>query len=176
MRRRNGFIAGAMCVASITAVRAQTTYPYIGELKQNYGIVKNNLVRMAERMPEEHFGFKPAKEVRSFGESVAHVADSQSRSCSLVNGGEPRLVDAASKTTKADLIAALRESFAVCDSAFDALTDAGAGQMVRLGQSTRKRSKLGLLVGVVSHSNEQYGYMSVYMRLKGLVPPSSEGQ
>ncbi len=48
--------------------------------------------------------------------------------------------------------------------------------MVRLGQSTRERSKLGLLFGMTSHSNEQYGYMAVYMRLEGIVPPSSESQ
>jgi uncharacterized damage-inducible protein DinB len=164
-----------VCVTG-AGLRGQVTYPFIGELKQNYGIVKNNLVRMAEKMPEEHYSFKPAAEIRSFAESVAHVADSQARSCSLVNGGEPKLVNAATKTTKADLVAALKESYTICDAAFDALSDAGASQMVRLGQSTRERSKLGLLAGVISHSNEQYGYMAVYLRLKGIVPPSSEPQ
>lgn len=38
----------------------------------------------------------------------------------------------------------------------------------------RQRSRLGLLAGMVSHSNEEYGYMAVYLRLKGVVPPSSE--
>jgi uncharacterized damage-inducible protein DinB len=156
-------------------LRGQATYPYIGELKQNYTIVKNNLVRMAEKMPPEHYGFKPVPEIRSFGEAVAHVADSQARSCSVVNG-EQKAVDAAAKATKADLVGALKDSYAICDAAFDALTDAGASRMVRLGQSTRERSKLGLLAGMISHSNEQYGYMAVYLRLKGIVPPSSESQ
>lgn len=167
-------IAILLCTAG-AAIRAQATYPYIAEARQNYGIVKNNHLRMAEKMPEEHYLFKPAAEVRSFGESVAHVADSQARTCSLVTG-ESKAVNAASKATKADLIAALKESYAICDAAFDALTDATAGQMVRLGQSTRERSKLGLLFGMTSHSNEQYGYMAVYLRLKGIVPPSSETQ
>lgn len=162
------FIAGA-------GLRGQTTYPFIAEAKQNYGIVKNNVIRMVEKMPDEHYSFKPAKEIRSFGESVAHVADSQARTCSLVNG-ETQTVDAATKTTKADLVAALKASYAICDAAFDALTDAAASQMVRLGQSARERSKLGLLFGMTSHSNEQYGYMAVYLRLKGIVPPSSESQ
>ena len=48
--------------------------------------------------------------------------------------------------------------------------------MVRLGQSTRERSKLALLARMISHSSELYGYMSVYLRLKGIVPPSSEAQ
>jgi hypothetical protein len=172
--KRPVVIAIAVAAAGVAA-RAQTTYPYIAETKQNYGIIKNNLVRMAEKMPEEHYGFKPAGETRSFGEAIGHVADSQARSCSLVNG-TTRAVDAAAKTSKAELVAALKGSFAICDEAFEGLTDAGASQMVRLGQSTRERSKLGLLIGVTSHSNEQYGYMAVYLRLKGIVPPSSEPQ
>jgi uncharacterized damage-inducible protein DinB len=175
MKRSLVIAVGIVCISG-AALRGQVTYPFIGELKQNYGIVKNNLVRMAEKMPEEHYSFKPAAEIRSFAESVAHVADSQARSCSLVNGGEAKLVNAASRTTKADLVAALKESYAICNAAFDALSDAGASQMVRLGQSPRERSKLGLLAGVISHSNEQYGYMAVYLRLKGIVPPSSENQ
>ena len=154
-------------------LRGQATYPYIGELKQNYGFVKNNLLLLADKMPEQHYSFKPAPEVRSFAESIAHVSDSQARSCSLVNG-VAKTVDAESKKTKAELLAALKESFAICDAAFDALSDAGASHMVRLGQSTRERSRLGLLAGVIGHSNEQYGYMAVYLRLKGIVPPSTE--
>jgi Skp family chaperone for outer membrane proteins len=143
------------------------------ELKQMYTGVKNNLTKMAEKMPEEHYSFKATPEIRTFGQLVAHVADSQARNCSLVNG-EQKPVNAASKTSKADLVAALKESFAMCDTAFDALTDAKASEMVTLGQ--RQRSKLGLLTGLVSHSNEEYGYMAVYLRLKGIVPPSSEGR
>jgi uncharacterized damage-inducible protein DinB len=176
MKRSVVVTIGVICVGSGGLVRGQTGYPFIAELKQNYGIVKNNMVRMAEKMPEEHYGFKPVNGIRSFGESIAHVADSQARSCSLVKGGEPRLVDAASKAAKTELVAALKESYAICDAVFDVLTDATAAEMVRLGQSARERSKLGLLAGVISHSNEQYGYMSVYLRLKGVVPPSSEGQ
>jgi hypothetical protein len=165
----------SLAVVSLAAsgVGAQATFPYVAELRQNFGFVKTNLLRLAEKMPEEHYAFKPTPETRSFAESIAHASDSQARSCSLVNG-DPKAVDAASKTTKADLLAALTQSFAICDTAFDALTDASAGQMVRMGQSTFERSKLGLLAGVIAHSNEQYGYMAVYLRLKGIVPPSTE--
>jgi hypothetical protein len=157
-------------------LQAQTTYPFIAELKQNYGIIKNNHLRMAEKMPEEHYGFKPAPEIRSFAEALAHTADTMSRSCTLVAAGESKTVDAATKKTKADLIAALKASYAICDAILDSLTDAGASDMVKLGQSTRTRSKLGLLIGMTSHANEQYGYMAVYLRLKGIVPPSTENE
>jgi uncharacterized damage-inducible protein DinB len=151
----------------------QNANPMIAELKQMYTGVKNNHIKMAEKMPEEHYAFKATADIRSFGQLVAHVADSQARSCSAVNG-EQKAVNANSKTTKADLVAALKESYAMCDKAFDSLTDAKAAEMVSMGQ--RQLSRLGMLARMVSHSNEEYGYMAVYLRLKSIVPPSSEGR
>jgi hypothetical protein len=175
MKSSTALVPIVACIAGMGLLHAETPAPFLAEANQNYTIVKNNLMKMAEKMPDEHYGFKPTDAIRSFGESVAHVADAQARSCSLVNGAS-KTVDAAAKKTKAELVAALKSSFEICDASFAALTDVAASQMVRLGQSTRERSKFGLLFGMISHSNEVYGYMSVYMRLKGFVPPSSEGQ
>ena len=80
--------------------------------------------------------------------------------------------DAGSKTSKADLVAALKDSFAECDKAFDSLTDANAAEMIKGPRG--ERSKLGMLNGIVVHDNEEYGYLAVYMRVKGVVPPSSD--
>jgi uncharacterized damage-inducible protein DinB len=163
----------AMALFSVSLSQAQTANPLSTELKQAYTGVKNNLTKMAEKMPEEHYSFKPVPEIRTFGQLIGHVADSQARTCSAATG-EQKAVDAASKTSKADLVAALKESFTICDAAYDSLTDAKATEMIKTGRG--ERSRLGALAGVVSHSNEEYGYMAVYMRLKGIVPPSSEGR
>ena len=159
--------------ASIALAQAQTSNPTIADLKQMYNGVKNNLTRMAEKMPDEHYSFKPTADIRTFGQLVAHVADSQARNCSTV-AGEQKSVNAASKMTKAELVAALKESFAMCDAAFESINDTTATQMIKVGRG--ERSKLGALAGTISHSNLEYGYMAVYMRLKGIVPPSSEGR
>ncbi len=163
----------AMAQQSQPAAPAQNANPLSADLKAMYNGVKNNHIRMAEKMPEEHYGFKPTAEIRTFGQLVAHVADSQARTCSAVNG-EQKDVNAGSKTTKADLVAALKESYAMCDKAIDSLTDARAGETIQMGR--RQGSRLGALARMVSHSNEEYGYMAVYLRLKGIVPPSSEGR
>jgi hypothetical protein len=168
MKKRLIIALATVCVAG-----AQTANPVIGEAKQMYTGVKNNLTRMAEKMPEEHYSFKATPEVRTFGQLVGHVADSQARTCSTVMG-EQKALNAGAKTSKADLVAALKESFAMCDAAFEGLNDTSATQMIKAGRG--ERSKLGALLGTVSHSNEEYGYMAVYMRLKGVVPPSSEGR
>jgi hypothetical protein len=163
----------ALAQQASTASPPQSENPMSSELKQMYNGIKNNLTKMAEKMPEEHYGFKATADIRTFGELVGHVADSQARTCSAVNG-EQKSVNAGSKTAKADLVAALKESFTMCDKAFDSLTDAKAVEMIKVGQG--QRPKLGMLTRMVSHSNEEYGYMAVYLRLKSIVPPSSEGR
>jgi uncharacterized damage-inducible protein DinB len=157
----------------VSACALQAQNPLSTEAKQAYAGIKNNLIKMAEKMPEDNYSFKPSPDIRSFGQLVAHVADSQAGNCSAVLG-EQKSVGAASKTSKADLVAALKESAGICDKAFDSLTDAAASEMVKTRRG--QRSKLGALVGVTTHDNEEYGYMAVYMRLKGIVPPSSEGR
>lgn len=147
--------------------------PLSAEAKQMYTGVKNNLLKMAEKMPEEHYAFKATADVRTFGQLIGHVADSQARTCSTVLGDMKNL-NASAKTSKAELVAALQESFSLCDKAFDGLTDAKATEMIAMGQ--RQSTRIGALLRTVSHSNEEYGYMAVYMRLKGVVPPSSEGR
>jgi hypothetical protein len=108
---------------------------------------------------------------------VAHIAGANLRVCEGINGQDkplPRLP----VTSKADLLDALRKSSAACDSVFASLTDAAALEKInsRLGgpfPPEPTRTKLSTLYNMVRHSNEVYGYMCVYLRLKGIVPPSS---
>ncbi len=162
----------AAAFAGALVLQAQDN-PLSSDTQRAYEGIKNNLVKMAEAMPEENYGFQPVPEIRTFGQLVGHVADSQARNCSAVLG-EPKSVDAGNKTAKADLVAALKESFGICDEAFGGLTDATAAEMIAGRRGSRP--KLGILNGVVVHSNEEYGYMAVYLRLKGVVPPSSAGR
>src|SRR3989442_1348636 len=127
----------------------------------------------AEKMPEEQYAFKPDPAVRSFGQILGHIADANYLFCSTVLGeNNPSPGIEKTKTTKAELKAALRDSFAYCNRAYDALTDASANETVKaFGQ---ERNKLGALWFNTSHNLEHYGNLVVYMRLKGYVPPSSE--
>src|SRR5579863_2863414 len=136
------------------------------EVKQAYNYVKNNILRAADKVPESDYGFKATPDVRTYGQLIGHVADSSMRACSGLNGS-PKPATAGDKTAKADLVAALKDAFAECDKAFDALTDANANESISVGRG--QRTRLGALYGQVAHDNEMYGYMSVYMRLKGIV-------
>jgi len=144
-----------------------------GGIKQQYNAVKTNLLKAADVMPEDGYSFTPTPAERNFGGWVAHVADAQTGTCSRV-AGAPKQINAASKTSKADLVAALKDSFATCDAVYDALTDANLGDSIAGGRGPGIR--LTLLAGNVAHDNECYGSMAVYLRLKGIVPPSTEGR
>src|SRR3989454_12120406 len=75
-----------------------------------YGRVKTILVSSAEKMPEENYNFKPTDAVRSYGQIVGHVADAQYTFCSIALGEKnPGLKIEQTKTTKADLVAALKD-------------------------------------------------------------------
>lgn len=140
-----------------------------------YNIVKTNLVKAAEKMPEENYAFKPTPEVRSFGQIVGHVADAQYLFCSAALGEKnPALGIEKSKTTKADLVQALNDAFAYCDKAYNGMTDAHAAEIVKF--FGRDQAKLTVLAFNSAHNDEHYGNIVTYMRMKGLVPPSSENR
>jgi uncharacterized damage-inducible protein DinB len=149
------------------------TDPLSRGIKGIYNISKNDVARAAEKMPEENYSFKPTPEVRSFGQIIGHVADAQYLFCSAAAGEtNPGLGIEKSKTTKADLVKAVNDAFAYCDKVYNAMTDAHAADTVKLfGQN---QAKLTVLAFNSAHNMEHYGNLVTYMRIKGLVPPSSE--
>jgi len=161
-----------LLLASAALLPAQDN-PLSTEAKQAFNAVKNNLIKMAEKVPAEAYNYQPVPEIRTFGALVGHVADSEMRTCSTLNGAAKNL-GASKMTAKADLVAALKAASEECDKAYGAMTDADAAKMIESPRG--KRSKLGMLVANTTHANEEYGYMAVYLRLKGIVPPSSEGR
>lgn len=162
-----------ICLLATAAVASAQDNPLSTWNKLAYGRVKDILLRSAEKMPEENYGFKPTDAVRSFGQVVGHVADAQYLFCSIVLGEKnpaPKIEQ--TKTSKTDLIAAVKDAFTYCDKAYDSMTDASATQMVKLfGGDT---PKLSVLTVNNMHNLEHYGNLVTYMRLKNIVPPSSE--
>jgi uncharacterized damage-inducible protein DinB len=166
---------GLACLTAIgpRALWAQGN-PLSAEVKRDYQGVRNFFIRAAEKMPEANYGFKPSPDVRSFGQQVAHVADDQYNLGAPARGETGKaayteIEDTLSK--KADLVAALKQAFAHCDAAYDALTDSSGAEMTNSG---KMRTRFGMLNWNLWHTWEHYGNVVVYLRMKGLVPPSSE--
>jgi DinB superfamily len=164
-------------LGSTCGLPAQSHNPLSAEAKWSYGSIKTNLTKLADKMPAENYSFRPTPDVETFSRRIAHIAEANMSICSGLDG-QRKSLGAASKTTKAELVAALKESFDYCDRVFDALTDATAVEMVssRLGgpfPPEPTRSRLATLYNLIRHSNEMYGYMAVYLRLNSVTPPTS---
>ncbi len=144
----------------------------VGMLRGSYTYVDGFITKAADQVPEADYSFKPTPEVRSFGEIIAHVADSQYTFCSRVLGKPNPSPDVEkTKTTKAAIVEALKGSSAMCAMAY-AIPDAEAhGTMKIFGKDHPKFE--GLLINL-THDWEHYGNIVTYMRLKGMTPPSSQ--
>jgi uncharacterized damage-inducible protein DinB len=162
-----------LCVIASAAIAQTQDNPFSTFNKHNYERTKGILLRSAEKMPEENYSFKPVDTVRNYGQIIGHLADAQYLFCSLALGEKnPDLKIEKTKTSKADLIAALKEGFAYCDKAYDTMTDAASMQMVKFfGNDIPKFGALNINIG---HNMEHYGNLVTYMRIKGIVPPTSE--
>src|SRR3954452_8178262 len=143
----------ALTILCAVAACAQAPNPTIAEFKQNYTSVKNNLIRMAEKMPAEDYDYKPVKEIRSFAALMVHIADAQMRTCTMLNSGTAKSTDAGEKTAKDVVVAALKASFDECDKAWEATNDSNAFTMMagRGGQ----RSRLGSLAYISAVHNSE---------------------
>lgn len=171
--RYSMLILGALFALALQAQPKGGPATLESDVKQSYNGIKNNITRAAEEMPDEGYAFQPTPEERNFGGWVAHVADAQANSCGAVNG-MPKQLGAASKTTKADLLAVLKESFDMCDAAYNSVTEANMNDPIQTFRGATPR--LAALYGNIGHDQECYGSMAVYLRLQKLVPPSSQGR
>jgi uncharacterized damage-inducible protein DinB len=152
---------------------AASSNPITASEKGFYTLVSGEVIAAAEKMPEQNYSFKPTPEVRSFGQLVGHVADAQYGFCSMATGEtNPMKAIEKTKTSKADLVAALKDAVAYCNKAYAGMTDAQGSQTVKL--MNYDVARLTVLSVNTAHTDEHYGNMVTYLRIKGIIPPSSE--
>jgi hypothetical protein len=169
-------VSGAVARAQHMDTPGPTAQPTPGpaaEARRNYEGVKKNILASAEKMPAADFAYKPEPDVRTFARVLTHITEAQFHSCGAFNGTDQATLKVPDQTAgKEAIVAALKLSFMECDKAYAAFTDANLAELVQAGPA--KRSRIGLLWGTNSHDNEQYATLALYLRLKGIVPPSTE--
>lgn len=167
-------LAGA--AAPLTAQEAPAAAnPVVSTVRALWEPMVGYITTAAEELPESLYAYRPTPEVRSFGQQVGHVAGAQYLICAAALGDPPRNEDDIEKTrkTKAELVAALKASTQYCSRAYGQ-TDKAAQQKTKLfGQERTRLHALGLNA---THDAEHYGNLIAYLRLKGIVPPSSRRQ
>ena len=168
------WISGAVLALATAAPAYQAADPTMASLTGVFDLLKGTITKAASQVPEDLYAFKPTPDVRSLGALFAHIADANFLICGIASGEKATMNDIEkTKTTKKDIAVALEASFKFCESAFSGMTGARANEVVKFFLPGT-HSRLGVLAFNNAHLYEHYGNISTYMRLKGLVPPSSQ--
>jgi uncharacterized damage-inducible protein DinB len=174
-------VAMALPLAAQTNQQAPPAKDLSAWLRTSYGNNRKYLARTADKMPEDLYSMRAGTqaEVRTFGQLIGHLANFNYRWCSDAKGEKnpQEETDFEKLTAKADLVKALNSALTYCDGAYAMLTDANSLDIV---QGTRDDgTKVPLLrisrfISNFAHNNEHYGNLVTYMRMKSILPPSSE--
>ena len=150
-------------------------------VRGRYMARQSEIVRAAEKMPEEFYGLRPGaqEEVRTFGQHMAHIANFNFLWCSQSKGEKNPNAANLEKTlkTKEEFLKALKDSYTYCDGVYNALTDSSGAEFIDITQEggrQRRLPRMGLLLLNLGHNDEVYGSMVTTMRIKNIVPPASE--
>ena len=167
-----GVLVGAQSPAPAKQTVAQ---PIADAVRASWVSAKKNIRDSAVDVPESLYSFKPVDSVRTFGQILGHVAGANYVFCSAGKGEKsPKAEDAfESLATKAAILQAWDDSVAYCDGVFKALTDRSASEPITMPFSGAKGVRIATLMGNIDHLSEHYGNLVTYMRLKGIVPPTS---
>ena len=179
MRQRLLYAAVILTMALPLRALAQpaaTPNPVTQALRSAWNEAKNNIRRSADVMPEAKYGFTPVAGVRSFGAILAHVAGASYEFCATAKGEKPAHAEdefEKSAKTKAEIVKALDGAIAYCDEIYKGLDDAKAAQLVTGAFGGPQGARAANLIGNTTHFQEHYGNLVTYLRINGLVPPSS---
>ena len=169
-------LATVVVTAPLGAQTPTAANPISNAVRSDWNGVKQNVLKSASVMPADKYGFKPVATVRSYGQILAHLAGANYIFCAAAKGEKsPHAEDAFEKsaTTAPAITKALQESIAYCDAAYAALDDRRAAETIDGPFGGGKTSRAAALMGNTGHLQEHYGNLVTYLRINGLVPPSS---
>jgi uncharacterized damage-inducible protein DinB len=148
----------------------ETDNSLTAETRHVFQSISANTLKAAREMPEGSYNFRPTNDVRTFGALIEHIATVQVTLCSNVNGHSRKV--AASQTSKDRIVQELADSAQECQDAFDGLSAENAS---KFGETPAgKVTHLVALLYIITHASEEYGQLSIYLRLNHLTPPTSD--
>ena len=169
--------AGVMAVPAVRAQGTAGANPVSAAVRTGWDGAKKNLTQSAEAMPEADYGFRPVSTVRTYGQILAHVAGANYVFCSAAKGEKSPFAEEAfekTATTRAQIMKALADSVAYCDTAYAALDDKRMSETIDMPFGMGKAARVRALMLNTGHNQEHYGNLVTYLRVKGVVPPSSK--
>jgi uncharacterized damage-inducible protein DinB len=166
------FLPALVLFTVVLSAQDKPANPLMKTSRGIFAISKGDILGSVEAIPEDLWSYQPTKDIRTVGQLFAHIADGQYEFCGVASEG--KVVSKGIEknlTSKTEIVAALKDAFAYCESAYDKMTDAQASEIVPF--FGMKLTRLGAFDFNVAHNMEHYGNLVTYMRIKGIVPPSS---
>jgi len=177
------FIFFAPCFAFSTLSFGQQPISFTTAIERQFNKIESDILSTAEAMPESKFDFTPEslniknsefKGVRTFAGQIMHLATDNILIWSAITGDSVRsdiedVNGPKSIKTKKDIIEYLKSSFAVGRKSISILTTQNAMDLIEF--RGRRLPKLDLAFYALTHANEHYGQMAVYLRMCGIIPP-----
>ena len=172
MHRTALFLALAMAGATPAGPARHVSGGPVSDARAIWSEITGYITQSAQDMSDADYAYRPTPEVRTFGQLIAHIAGSQHLMCAAALGEAGGSEDdiEKTKTSKSDIVAALRASNEYCARAYAQTDDQVTASSKLFGE---EHSRLYALILNATHDNEHYGNIVTYMRLKGMVPPSS---
>jgi len=150
-----------------------TSNPVVWSANQIYERQSKYMVAAAEEMPAEKYGYHPTPDQWSFAKIISHVAGSNGGVCGLLSDQPaPAAVKVAETATKPELVAAVKASFAFCDTVIANLHDDKLGDTITYFRGARV-PRARALIELTDDLEDHYSQMAAYLRLNGMLPPSA---
>jgi hypothetical protein len=158
-------------------------------LMRTFGNQEYEFRSVAEAMPEDKYGFRPAAQgkftepapfgptdLRTFAEQIKHVACANFAFAAEFDGKKPPAdCDKGGPSpakTRAELLTYLRDSFAAMNKSINAISSKNMYEPIE-GPYAGPNTRLGLAGVAIWHVADHYGQIVLYLRLNGIVPPAS---
>lgn len=165
------FVALVSLLAAPAAAQAPAD-PLTAALKRGWDGVALNLRESAEKVTEDKYSTRPSPDVKTFAGEIGHAANTHYFFCARIKGEpNPNKEDYEKTAGKDALVKALIASNDYCSAIFTSANDKWLMEMV--GQGAQAQPRAGILAAHIAHSNETYGTIVPYMRMIGVVPPST---
>jgi uncharacterized damage-inducible protein DinB len=160
----------AAIVALLPVGSVDATSSPAGEYSRHFGALSKLSIAVAEAMPPDQYNFRPHPESMNFGQLMLHIASTNYAFCAGLKDSDAPATGAPSDTDKDAVVKMLSGSFEYCSSVIPTLTEDQLGKSHNSpdGRLPGREVLLAMYVHVAHHR----GQAEIYLRDKGIQPPS----
>jgi uncharacterized damage-inducible protein DinB len=166
-------VLAGVAVGLPSLLSAQAPAPSLAkELAASFQRAANDILDVAEVMPAEKYGYRPTPEVATFGDQLVHVAGIAQRFIDSAKGTKTEAAHHGAMA-KPEVIGLLKKTFQSAQEMITPLTDAQLLEPVKFPFGDRTVTRATFWQGPLYQIRNHHGQLVVYLRMNGIVPPTT---